>query len=157
MYAADVIGKQRMDPKELVKKRYELHHSISDRRVSREDFLELMYPSELILISREQDIADYIRIHNRTLYKKGLQYYEKPILRVFESKEYTAPNAWAHTIPERKVIVMLPPELRDYNLPIKKHEVIHNVFPEASEGFVHSAAFNPSYDIVMKRFYLDYR
>ena len=94
---------------------------------------------------------------NKTLYNKGYQYTDKPALQVFTSDEYTAEGAWAHTIPEKKVILIRPPERRDPYLPIIEHEVLHNVFPEASEGFVRAVAYNPSYQMLTKRFRLDYR
>lgn len=74
----------------------------------------------------------------------------------FVTKEYTATDAWAHTEPDRKIICILPEELRDYNLPIEKHEILHNVFPEAQESFIYRAAFNPSYDIEARRFRIVY-
>lgn len=86
-----------------------------------------------------------------------LEEYDKRIrLDVFRSKNYVSPDAWADTMPPRRIIRMLPEELSDYRLPIEKHEVLHNAFSEASECFIHNAAFNPSYDTVLKRFELVY-
>lgn len=81
---------------------------------------------------------------------------EKIKLDVFRSDTYISPNAWADTIPEEKLIRMLPEEMSDYRLPIEKHEVLHNAFPDATESFIHSAAYNPSFDPVVKRFTLVY-
>ena len=66
----------------------------------------------------------------------------RPRLDVVETKTYNIDGPWAHTRPDDRVIVMLPPEFRDYNLPIFAHEVLHNCHPGWSEGAVHRAAFN---------------
>ncbi|MDI6720841.1 MAG: hypothetical protein QMD85_00520 [Candidatus Aenigmarchaeota archaeon] len=75
-------------------------------------------------------------------------------IAVFETREYTAEGAWAHTVPSAeegdKHMCILPPEIRDYRLPIHKHEALHNIYPHASEGFVTRSAFNPSFDIEFK-------
>lgn len=65
-------------------------------------------------------------------------------LLAFETAEYTAPDAWAHTEPARRVICILPPGRRDPYLPIGEHEILHNLFPEAPEEAIHSMAFNKS-------------
>jgi len=86
-----------------------------------------------------------------------LEISEKKIkLDVFRSDRYISPDAWADTIPVERVIRRLPEELSDYRLPIEKHEVLHNAFPDATESFIHNAAYNPSFDHVVKRFELVY-
>ena len=84
------------------------------------------------------------------------EYYEKIKLDVFRSKHYISPDAWADTIPSERLIRRLPEEMSDYRLPIEKHEVIHNKLPDASEDFVHNAAYNPSFDVELKSFRLVY-
>jgi hypothetical protein len=81
---------------------------------------------------------------------------EKIKLDVFRSDRYISPDAWADTMPSERVIRRLPEELSDYSLPIEKHEVLHNAFPDATESFIRSAAYNPSFDTVVKRFELVY-
>lgn len=130
------------------------HLPQADRRVS--DFYKLMYPEELILVGREQDITDYASRLNKILYRHGTAYEEKPVLDVFATERYTAEGAWAHTEPQRGVICILPYELRDYRLQIMKHEILHNAYPGAPEGLIHKLETNPSYDIVTKRFELRY-
>ena len=57
------------------------------------------------------------------------KYGDRPRLDVFESNEYTHWTAWAHTEPDRHVIMMRPPESIDYSLGVFAHEVVHNYFP----------------------------
>ncbi len=79
----------------------------------------------------------------------------RPKIDVVETANYTAEGAWAHTIPSERKICMLPPELRDYRLPIIEHEIEHNVDPSANEALVHARAFSP-YRPERKRFVLRY-
>ena len=75
---------------------------------------------------------------------------------VFETAQYTADGAWAHTEPQRGVVCILPPELRDYRLPIMPHELLHNAFPDASESWIHHAAFDPANRKYINGFVLHY-
>jgi hypothetical protein len=85
------------------------------------------------------------------------RYPDKPTLLVFETNEYVHPFAWAQTEPHRGIILLRPPESRDYRLHIRDHEVFHNVFPHAAEGFIHAIEDNPSYKPALGRFYLERR
>lgn len=96
----------------------------------------------------------YNRNHLRGSYHDHLTPYEKERLQThredcividgFETENYTAPWAWAHTIPERSVMCRLPPERTDYRLPIEVHEILHNLYPDAPEEAVREMAFDKS-------------
>lgn len=60
------------------------------------------------------------------------------------TNEYTALGAWAHTIPGRRTMCILPPERRDPYLPIEVHEALHNLYPNEPEEVVHAMAFDKS-------------
>jgi len=59
------------------------------------------------------------------------EYGSRPRLDVFESNEYTHWTAWAHTEPERRVILIRPPESIDYRRAqgVLNHEIVHNFYP----------------------------
>ena len=99
--------------------------------------------------------ADYKDLIPERMYMNG--YSVKPTLLVFETNEYVHPIAWAQTEPDRGVILLRPPESRDYRLHIRDHEILHNVFPHAEEGFIHAIEDNPSYKPALGRFYLERR
>lgn len=93
-----------------------------------------------------RNYRDYVTAKSTTeltyeTYKTSKKEY-RPNLEVTETKAYNIDGTWAHTRPDEKVVVMLPPEFRDYNLPIFVHEVLHNRHPKWSEGMVRQAAYN---------------
>ena len=57
------------------------------------------------------------------------EYGQRPRIDVFVSNEYTHWSAWAHTEPDRHVIMMRPEESTDYRLSVFPHEVVHNYAP----------------------------
>jgi hypothetical protein len=111
-----------------------------------------MYP--IIAIYPDKTVDDFYRFLKGSIPLKVDE--EKIKLDVFMSDIYISPDAWADTMPSERIIRRLPEEMSDYNLPIEKHEVLHNAFPDATESFIHSAAYNPSFDTVVKRFELVY-
>ncbi|MBI3190266.1 hypothetical protein HYZ41_01030 [archaeon] len=84
--------------------------------------------------------------------RKNVKEYEnKPKLDITETNEYTHWTAWAHTIPDEKIINIRPPEFIDYNLTVLPHEIVHNYFKNLSnESYVTQIAQSPIFNNYIK-------
>jgi hypothetical protein len=77
----------------------------------------------------------------------------KPVLEITETRTYNIEGTWGHTRPCERIIVMLPPELRDYRLPVEDHEITHNAFPNLrNENYVTEIARGPMMPYVRGQF-----
>lgn len=97
--------------------------------------------------------------YNATNEYKKKAYPYKLKVDVFVTNEYTSEGAWGHTEPARRVICIRSPEHLAYEFmdPAKgdmnevlRHEICHNLYPNANESAVLKMGKNPFMNYKLK-------